>query len=107
MTDILSHKRAQLNAKMAELKIKICLNPVEKKSEFIPYQLTEYPGAVELIYIQWGLMGYFQFDFFQRYWHKLALGGIRVEIIAGYLHDQPNWTAVAEIIQARLKLTGF
>ena len=71
------------------------------------YTLTDYPGAIHLIFIRWGLLGYFQFNFFQRYWREKALGGIHVQVIAGSAHNDPNWPVVATLVQSLIKQSSF
>ncbi len=104
---ILDHKQSQLNAHIAGFKQKLRGTAVEKNTAHALYLLSEYSGAVELIYVKWGLLGYFQFGFFQRYWRKLVLGGLRLELVSGYVHNKPDWMTVAKIIQARLKERGY
>ena len=70
------------------------------------YELPPYPGKIDLIYVKWGVLGYYQFKFFQRYWNKLALGGTDFNIIAGNVHNMPNWSAVAKIVQEIIKKLG-
>ncbi|MEQ1560344.1 MAG: hypothetical protein ABL933_15595 [Methyloglobulus sp.] len=71
------------------------------------YKLATYPGDVDFIYIKWGLLGYFQFKFFQRYWNVLVQGNKDFTVIMGSVHNSPNWHAVAKIIKEKIKNAGF
>ncbi|MDD5269024.1 MAG: thioesterase domain-containing protein [Methylococcales bacterium] len=66
------------------------------------YCFSGYSGHIHLIYVRWGLLGYFSFKFFQRYWRNLALGGADFHIIPGRVHT-PDGVIVAKIIK---KLIG-
>jgi hypothetical protein len=105
--DFLLTKQFQLLGVLTSIQSKLSRKPLEKTAELPKYTLSDYPGVVDLIYVKWGLLGYFQFAFFQRYWHKKALGGMRIEIIPGFAHHNPDWPAVAEIARTRLKQAGF
>lgn len=96
------YKIIQLKAFLAHLlsfiyKSKKTLEPEEPR-----YQLSPYPEKIYLIYIKWGLLGYFRFTFFQKYWDKIALGGARFWIIEGRQHNHPNWKKVAKIVKDQI-----
>jgi hypothetical protein len=66
------------------------------------YPISGYTGHIHLIYVRWGLLGYFSFKHFQKYWESLALGGANFHIIPGRIHT-PDGVIVAKIIK---KLIG-
>jgi thioesterase domain-containing protein len=71
------------------------------------YKLTPYPGKIHLVYVSYGIFGYFKFSFFQRYWRHLALGGIEYRIIPGNTHNNPNWPLVAKSLRIFIKEAGI
>jgi hypothetical protein len=71
------------------------------------YKLAAYPGIIHFIYVKWGLLGYFQFKFFQRYWNAFAQGGCDFTIIPGSVHNRPSWPTVAKITNQQIKKLGL
>jgi hypothetical protein len=71
-------------------------NNIGISSEF--YRFSGYSGHIHLIYVRWGLLGYFSFKYFQKYWRNLALSGASFYIIPGRVHT-PDGVKVAKIIK--------
>jgi thioesterase domain-containing protein len=106
--EVLVKKCAQLVAfPMLFVKGKFDRAQAEQPIENSEYKLTPYPGKVHLIYVKCGLLGYFQFSFFQHYWRKLALGGVDYQIIPGSTHFKPDWSKVAQSLRTFIKDVGI
>jgi hypothetical protein len=73
------------------------------KSNKDNYKLAGFKGKVDLIYVKWGLLGYFKFNYFRKLWDELALNGANFHIIDGKFHMPPNWRAVATITKQILQ----
>jgi len=67
------------------------------------YKLSGYTGNVDLIYVKWGLLGYFNFKYFHKYWKNLATDGFNIHIIDGRFHMPPNWLEIAKITKKILE----
>jgi hypothetical protein len=63
------------------------------------YKLSQQTTKIHLIYVKWGLLGFYRFNFFQKYWNEIALGGTQFYIINGRWHNRPDWNKVAEIVK--------
>lgn len=79
---------------------------VQKSAEAI-YELKPYKGKINLFFIRWGVFGYYQFNFFQHYWRKIAKGGLQIEFVPGYSHKYPSWPNIIRMLQHRLNETGY
>jgi thioesterase domain-containing protein len=71
------------------------------------YKLLPYQGKVNFIYVKWGLFGYFQYKFFQRYWNAFVDAGSDFNIIPGSVHNRPSWPTVAKITNQQIKKLGL
>lgn len=67
------------------------------------YSIKPYPGKVVLIYIRWGVFGFFQFKIFQKFWKKIALGGADIRMVPWYTHTPADWTAAVEIVRTLIE----
>jgi hypothetical protein len=108
LKDIFVHKSNQfVDLSILYVKGELGLVQLVKPTDVETYKLTPYPGKIHLTVVKFGLLGYFQFSFFQRYWRKLALGGIDFCFIPGTVHHRPNWLMVAQILHTLLKELGI
>jgi hypothetical protein len=71
------------------------------------YEFQPYTGSASLFFIRWGVFGFYQLSFFQKYWEKIVHGGITVDFIPGYSHKYPNWTAIIQKMNQRLMEKGY
>lgn len=79
---------------------------VESESQEKMYELKAYPKQASLFFIRWGVFGFYQMRFFQKYWRKIVNGGMTVDFIPGYSHKYPNWARIIQKLDQRLKETG-
>ena len=71
------------------------------------YQLKQYHDKISLIFVSWGVFGFYRFNFFQKYWRKLAPKGITVDIINGFSHENPPWVNIIKALNKRLVEAGY
>lgn len=71
------------------------------------YYLTDYAGNVQLIIVKWGLLGFYRFAYFRRYWQKRVTGQLTFHLIDGKKHAHPDWPTIAHIINNCFKQAGI
>ena len=71
------------------------------------YQLKQYHDKISLIFVSWGVFGFYRFSIFQQYWRKLAPKGITVDIIKGFSHENPPWVNIIKTLNKRLLEAGY
>lgn len=75
---------------------------IEDKS----YELKPCPNNASLLFIRWGVFGFYQFKFFQKYWKNIIKGRITIDFIAGYSHQHPKWSLIIEKLSYRINEAG-
>lgn len=101
--EFLLSKRDELLRLSAEIIHKLGVRKTPPLETVPEYYLHEYPRNIQLIFVKWGLIGFFRFEYFQRYWKKKVLGEITIHIIEGKKHREPNWNKIADIINDHFK----
>ena len=71
------------------------------------YQLKPYNKKISLIFVSWGVFGFYRFNFFQKYWRKIAPSGITVDIVKGFSHAHPPWLKIIECLHRRILDAGL
>lgn len=71
------------------------------------YELKQYHDKISLIFVSWGVFGFYRFSIFQRYWRKLAPQGITVDIVKGFSHENPPWVNIIKALNKRLSEAGY
>lgn len=71
------------------------------------YQLKQYHDKISLIFVSWGVFGFYRFSFFQQYWRRLAPKGITIDIIKGASHEAPPWIHIITVLNKRLLEAGY
>jgi hypothetical protein len=69
------------------------------------YTLSGYTGKVDLIYVRWGMYGFFSLKYFQNYWKNLALQSATFHIVEGRIHEPPDWDSIAKTVKKLLPAT--
>ncbi len=72
-------------------------NPSESSEPL--YKLSPQTEKIHLIYVKWGVLGFYRFSFFQKFWNDVALGGAKFHTINGRWHNRPDWNKVAKIVK--------
>jgi hypothetical protein len=71
------------------------------------YQIKSYPSFINLFYIRWSVYGFYQLNYFKKYWRATAKDGVKVDFINGAAHQYANWPAIIARINKRMLETGY
>jgi hypothetical protein len=78
-----------------------------RKERDVMYQIKPYPSFLHLFYIRWSIYGFYQLDFFKKYWRATAKDGVKLDFIHGAAHQYADWPAIIERINKRMLETGY